>query len=115
MSKGELLITNILKTLNVNYKLQKTFNNCKYKRKLKFDFYLPDYNSCIEFDGLYHYKIIKNKQNSEQLKSTQLRDQIKNEFCKQNNIKLLRIPYWETKNLLQIIKNLLNEQNVNRT
>lgn len=97
ISSGEKAIIDWLQNNNINYKYQYKFTNCKYKRELPFDFYLPDYNVCIEFDGIYHYekqKHITDKQFEEQ----QIRDKIKDEYCKQNNIKLIRIPYWNLYN-----------------
>lgn len=93
ISSGEKAIIDWLKNNNINYNYQYKFQNCKYKRELPFDFYLPDYNICIEFDGIYHYekqKHISDKQFEEQ----KIRDEIKNKFCQDNNIKLIRIPYW---------------------
>ena len=57
-SKGELKISKALKKLKINYENQKSFNNCRNpetNRKLFFDFYLPDYNCCIEYDGEQHF------------------------------------------------------------
>lgn len=89
---------------NIKYKPQKTFDGCKYKYKLSFDFYLIDHNMCIEYDGKQHYEDIYNC--PEEFKKTQLRDKIKNKFCKDNNIKLLRIKYDE--NVEDIIKKELS-------
>ena len=44
----------------------------------------------------------------EKLNDTQRRDNIKNEYCKKNNIPLLRIPYWEKKNIKKIITEYLS-------
>ena len=55
-SKGELLIENILIENNIIYNNQQEFEGCFYKGKLKFDFYLPEHNLCVEFDGVQHFK-----------------------------------------------------------
>jgi very-short-patch-repair endonuclease len=94
-SKGEKEIRIILKNNNINYQTQKKFNGCNYIRPLKFDFYLPDYNTCIEFDGEQHYKIKEFFGGEKEFKNIQQRDQIKNVFCIENNINLLRIKYNE--------------------
>jgi len=107
-SKGEKEIRIILNNLNIKYIKQKTFNNCKNKRKLPFDFYLTDYNLCIEFDGIQHFKSIEYFGGEKVLKETQKRDLIKNNYCKENNIKLLRIKYNE--NILKKLKKY-NEKN----
>ena len=56
-SKGEKLVKEILNELNIVYKTEKTFKDCinpKTEHVLRFDFYLPDYNCCIEYDGKQH-------------------------------------------------------------
>ena len=58
-SKGEKAIRIFLKTIGVEFIKQKRFKNCKDIRTLPFDFYLPDYNICIEYDGEQHFKPIK--------------------------------------------------------
>ena len=66
----------------------------------------------IEYDGEQHYMPVKFSHMSEEevqekLNDTQRRDNIKNEYCKKNNIPLLRIPYWEKKNIKKIITEYL--------
>ena len=53
-SKGEIKITNILNNKNIKHIKQYKFDECKYKRKLPFDFYLPELNMCIEFEVIAH-------------------------------------------------------------
>ena len=85
----------------IEYEIEKQFKDCRYKNPLPFDFYLPQYNLCIEFDGEQHF--IPHDFNSketeekklENLKIVQLRDQTKNDYCKNNGINLLRIRYDE--------------------
>ena len=77
--------------------------------KLSFDFYLPEHNLCIEYDGEHHYKSVrfngKSIESSEKaFKKTQLHDQIKTDYCLNNNIQLFRIPYWDFKNIEQILE-----------
>lgn len=95
-SKGEAQVEQCLKELNIQYISQYTFKDCLTDKKclLRFDFYLPDYNCCIEYDGEQHFKYRKTGWNTEEhFKETQLRDSIKNKYCKNNNIKMIRIPY----------------------
>nr|DAK84704.1 MAG TPA: restriction enzyme [Caudoviricetes sp.] len=109
ISSGERAIIDWLKKNKVNFKYQCRFADCRNIKPLPFDFYLPEYNTCIEFDGAYHYK----KQphvTEEQFKEQCKRDKIKDDYCKNNGIKLIRIPYWtlynkKYKNIL--IKNIL--------
>jgi len=93
-SKGENIINKYLKSYNINYIRQHKFEDCKYKRKLPFDFYLPDYNCCIEFDGIQHYEPVK-RFGVDNLLLIQKKDKIKNEYCFNNNIRLIRIKYNE--------------------
>ena len=99
-SNGEKRIRYWLDEHNLSYIYQKTFAECRYKKELPFDFYLPDLNVLIEYDGQQHFKPIdfagKGEEWAiEQLKITQHRDEIKNQYCANNNIKLLRIPYFK--------------------
>jgi len=94
-SIGELKIRRHLENKNIEYELQKKFDNCKNSRKLPFDFYLPKYNVCIEYDGIQHFDIVTYFGGRERLLQTQINDKIKTEFCKQNKISLLRIKYNE--------------------
>lgn len=57
--------------------------------KLRFDFYFPEQNICLEYQGIQHYDFT-NKFYSEE---GQERDNLKREYCRNNNIKLIEIPY----------------------
>ena len=107
-SKGEIKIKRFLDNNKIVYVTQKTFDECVYKEKLRFDFYLPDYNILIEYDGEQHFKPVDfaNKGFSwanEIFKYNQIKDEIKNVYCKNNNIKLVRIPYWKFDNIDTIL------------
>lgn len=101
MSRGEIIIQNYLMDHNIKYENQKKFKDCKNIFPLPFDFYLPDYNMCIEFDGEQHFKQIHNWRFEQTLKN----DIIKTNFCKNNNIDLLRIKYDE--NIIDRLKKKL--------
>jgi len=105
-SKGEKKIRYYLKLNNINYIQQKTFKKCKNKNELPFDFYLPDLNICIEYDGEQHFRSVVGWGDEESFKNLQLRDNIKNEYCKNNNIELLRISYLN-KNIEKTINDFL--------
>jgi len=101
-SNIEKLVEDWLKNNNINYTSQHKFNNCRYKRELPFDFYIENIG-LIEVDGIGHFEPTKfngiNIIKAEELfKNTKIRDKIKDEYCKDNNINLLRIPYWEIEN-----------------
>ena len=94
-SHGEKYISNYLSINNIAYIPQHTFDSCKDKRQLPFDFYLPELNICIEYDGKQHYEAIDHFGGEEGLKVRQLHDQIKTDYCENNKIFLLRIKYDE--------------------
>lgn len=100
-SKGESDIRNWLINNDIEFEQQKRFDDCRNINTLPFDFYLPQYNLCIEFDGEQHFipKAFKSKvtydEKLENLKSIQFRDGIKTDYCKNNNINFLRIKYTE--------------------
>lgn len=98
-SRGEKYVSLILTELGVPFTRQAKFKDCvnynigKKCRRLPFDFYLPTYNSVIEFDGVQHFKEVGFWGGSKSLKSQQARDQIKNQYCQDKGIKMIRIPY----------------------
>jgi len=118
ISKGELETEDILNKYNINYIQQYRFQDCKYKYPLYFDFYLPDYNCCIEYDGEQHFKPVdfasKGDEWAEELfKDNKKRDKIKNTYCKNQNIPLIRIPYWEKDNLECFLFEQFNQLEIN--
>jgi hypothetical protein len=105
-SKGEEIIDNFLIDKNYDFIKEKTFEECVYKRILFFDFYLPEYNLCIEYDGEQHFKPIEWFGGEIAFKESLLRDEIKNKYCKDNDINLLRIPYTD-KNIIKTLEEYL--------
>lgn len=101
-SKGEKIIRNYLISNNIQYIGQKTFDDCKYKRRLPFDFYLPDYDMCIEYNGRQHYEEVGVFGGIDELNKQIIKDKIKKDYCESNNIKLLSIKY--DMNILDVIK-----------
>lgn len=93
LSKGELKIESFLNDNNIKFNKQKKFEGCFYKYKLPFDFYLPSYDMCLEYDGQQHFYSINFFGGEKNLEKQRKRDSIKNNFCKNNNIKLFRIKY----------------------
>ena len=92
-SIGEKSIRLYLENNKIEYINEKRFKDCKYKLPLPFDFYLPKYNICIEFDGIHHFKSLKFFGGDKRLKEQNIKDRIKNDYCLNNNIKLIRISY----------------------
>ena len=114
LSNGEAAVLNYLEKHNIQCETQKTFKGCKHINLLRFDFYLPEYNCCIEYDGEQHYYPVNFRGCSDNeaiqaYESTQYNDSIKNEYCKHNNIDLIRIPFFEFKNIDNILTDYLNK------
>jgi hypothetical protein len=107
ISKGELAVGGFLNQNNISNESQKMFPDCKHKYVLRFDFYLPDFNMCIEFDGIQHFKPVEHFGGSEIFEQTKIRDRIKVQYCSKNNIKLLRIPFSEINNIDKILTKAL--------
>ena len=105
MSNIEYMTKIYLDKNNIQYNMQKTFDNLFGVRngKLRFDFYLPKYNTCIEVDGEQHEKISKfNGETCEEAKEKFLiqkgNDEIKEKYCKETNLHLLRINWRDFRN-----------------
>jgi very-short-patch-repair endonuclease len=107
-SKGEKKVENFLINNKIIYFTQKKFKDCKNIRKLPFDFYLPKQNILIEYDGAQHfYPLRYNNNGIKKLAELQIRDKIKTDYAKNNNIKLIRIPYTNFKKIEKILENEL--------
>jgi very-short-patch-repair endonuclease len=119
-SKGELRVKNFLDRYKIVYNTQEWFSGTQIEcrnplttRPLKFDFYLRDYNLCVEYDGQQHfnpYSFSNNKSDKtmkENLEYRQYKDSIKSNYCLDNNIELLRIPYHNIDNIEEILKERL--------
>lgn len=105
-SKGEKRIEQFLISKNIKYKQEYSFKDCKYVLPLRFDFAVFNKNKLsflIEFDGKQHFRPCDYYGGEKSFKETKLRDSIKNEYCKKNNIKLIRIPYKQFDNIEKIL------------
>ena len=92
-SHGERFIRNYLDNNNIKYESQKKFNNLKDKQLLSYDFYLPEYNILIEYQGKQHYENNGFFGGEEQFKKQQYHDRLKKEYAKKNHYKLLELHY----------------------
>lgn len=104
-SSGEEYIRKFLELNEIDFIQEKRFVDCRDNKPLPFDFYLPQYNLIIEFDGKQHYEPIFGDKS---FKKTIEHDKVKNQYCENNNINLLRIPYWEGHNIEDIVSKQLN-------
>jgi len=108
-SNGEDRVQRFLEENNIAFEPQYSFDHCKFKRALIFDFYLNDLNTVIEYDGEQHYRPvtfngISQEKAEENFNKTQKRDVIKTKYCKDNNIRLIRIPFWDFDNIEEVLK-----------
>ena len=107
ISKGEQTIISILMKNNIVFSTQYTFSDLKGKKNKSyaFDFGILDNNYnlkyLIEYDGIQHFDMKKQFTNGD-FEKIQQRDQIKNQYCKDNNIPLIRIPYTQLPRLSMI-------------
>jgi DNA-directed RNA polymerase subunit RPC12/RpoP len=108
-SKGEKSVREFIENNNIIYENEYRFKDCKDKRSLPFDFALFENGlfALIEYQGIHHYEPIKYFGGIKRFKETVLRDKIKFDYCKKNNIPLLIIPYWELKNIDSILNDFL--------
>ena len=107
---GELYVKNYFDENNIKYEEQKTLKeliNPKTNRRLKIDFYLPEYNTYIELDGVQHYKAIEHWGGEKAYKEQMYRDNIKNQFL---GDKLIRINNKEITKIKKICQQLKSKQ-----
>lgn len=91
-SKGVKKIELLLQEYNIFYEKEKRFEDCKDILPLPFDFYINNYY-IIEYDGIQHFKDIQLWGGKDKMETRKKHDEIKNEYCKNKNIPLIRIPY----------------------
>ena len=102
-SQGEKEIAKFLNKHNIGYYRQHKFPKCRNTFELPFDFYIPTMRTCIEFDGVQHYQPLDffgGKESYEKLKTN---DKIKNDYCEDNFINLIRIRYDQFDDIYQIL------------
>jgi hypothetical protein len=111
ISIGELEIMTYMDGKNISYVYQKLFSDCRSPKgyPLKFDFFVPRNNIIIEYDGKQHFysgQFMRGQYmtTTEDLKYSQIKDKIKDEYCKDKNIKLIRISYIRIGMIQQILE-----------
>jgi len=105
VSKGEERVQSFLEQNNIGFIKEKTFENLLSPRgyNLRFDFFLQKEKVCIEYDGEQHYKVVKGFNTEESLAYSMQNDDIKNNYCKTNGIKMIRIPHYDFDNIENIL------------
>lgn len=110
-SKGERKISKFLDQKNIEYVRQKKFDDCIGLRyKLPFDFYLPKYRIAIEFDGKQHYEPMEYFGGLESYNRLKVNDKIKNDYCEDNFIELIRIRYDQIDRIYDILNECLKNK-----
>lgn len=94
-SHGEKIIISLLDSSCINYDYPHSFNTLKsdLDRVLRYDFYLPDQNTLIEYQGKQHYAPVGYFGGLKQFKIQQEHDKLKREYAKKHGYKLIEIPY----------------------
>lgn len=112
VSKGENIIKEYLVKNNVDFEIQKKFDDLfgTGGGKLSYDFYLPKHNILIEFQGRQHYIPIDRFGGQDQLEKQRIHDELKMEYAKNNKIELLEIPHWEFDNIENILLEKLSKE-----
>lgn len=105
-SIGESYVRIYLENHKIDFEKEKWFPDCRDQNPLPFDFYLPKLNTIIEFDGRQHFDEVNLFHYS--LETVQKHDAIKNNYCHDHNINLIRIPYTKMNEIDDILNNKLN-------
>jgi hypothetical protein len=116
-SKAEKYISALLKEKGIYFSEQYIFPDCKNIEPLRFDFAIFDnvdktkLRCVVEYDGVFHFLNVVGEKH---LQYQQTLDEIKNKYCKENNIKLIRIPYWDFKNIPNVVEDItmLNKDDI---
>lgn len=110
-SKGERQVAKILNSFGVVFSRQKTFDKCKDKYVLRFDFYFvfADHLFLIEYNGQHHYKSIDHWGGEKEFRGVQCRDSIKSDFAAANGLYLIVIPYTDYELIETVIIDKLKE------
>lgn len=115
-SQGELKVEKFLICNCIVYESQYKHDDCKNINPLPFDFAVFDKKDnlvfLIEYDGKQHFEPIEYFGGQEQFEYQQYNDNIKNQYCKDNNIPLLRVPYWEFDNIEEMLEEWLEKYGV---
>ena len=109
-SKGEKEIARFLNKNNISYYRQHKFHDCRNVFELPFDFYIPSKRTVIEFDGIQHYEPIEHFGGLIALDKLKTNDKIKNDYCEDNYIDLIRIRYDQIDRIFDILKESLKNK-----
>lgn len=107
-SKGELRIASLLESkgyaLNESYFREQTFDGCKDRIALRYDFYIPSKNLLIEYNGIQHYY---QTFDNHDLRIQRHHDWLKRKYAKKHGVRLLTIPFTEYENIDKVLAEAL--------
>ena len=92
-SFGERKVARALEKLRLDYTREKKFPDCRDKRPLRFDFWVPKMNALVEFDGLQHHEPYELFGGRTMFAVTQRRDRLKTAYARKKKIRLIRVKY----------------------
>lgn len=112
-SQPEILIASILEGLDVVYIKQQKFEECRSpftSRHLAFDFFLPDLNTLIEYDGEQHFKYSPLFHRTyERFKQYQTCDRVKDRYASEKQLRLVRLNHQHLTAMKKVIRNIIAE------
>ena len=97
--KFNKIVKKYLEKNSINYSYQHYFEH----NGLPFDFYIPSMRTCIEFDGLQHYQPVPHFGGIDAYERLKTNDKIKNDYCEENFINLVRIRYDQIDDIYRIL------------
>lgn len=110
---GEQNIMDFLDKNKIVYIREKKFTgllNPFTKKPLRFDFFIRQINTCIEFDGKQHYEMVKKfHANQRQFNYQQTKDALKNAYCKEKGINLIRVHYKDINRIDIVLSDLITQ------
>lgn len=106
-SIGLKKISKYLSKNNINFEIKKKFHDCRNIFELPFDFYIPSLRTCIDFDGIQHFQPIEHFGGLEAYEKLKINDGIKNEYCEEHFINLIRIKYDQVNKIFDILSRLI--------
>ena len=92
-SLGEQAIRSALKQWRIPFESEKRFSDCRDKRPLAFDFWLPAHKVLIEYDGQQHFDGAHYLSTLSDFASARRRDRIKTAYARKRKIRLIRVKY----------------------
>lgn len=101
VSKGEKSIAAFLKSKGVVFERQKRFEECRNKRPLPFDFYIPSQKTLVEYQGEMHFKPSRFRDGMRKFEKIKKHDFIKQEWAASNGYRLIEL--WHTDDVEKLL------------